>query len=57
MGSLSGLGAKELLVIVSVVLVGSILMLTQGCNLNAMMIRDSRVMDLGVDVGESALAC
>ncbi len=41
----------------SVVLAGSILMLNQGCNLNAMMIKDSRVMDLGVDVGESASAC
>lgn len=50
LGSLSGVGTDELLVVVPAVAVGIALMLTQGRHLNAMMIGDSHAMDLGVDV-------
>ncbi len=50
MGSLVNVGTDELLIIVPIVVVGSILMMTQCRNLNAMMIGDSHAMDLGVDV-------
>ena len=56
MGSLGGVGYKELAVVLPIVIIGIVLMLTQCRNLNAMMIGDSHAMDLGVDVRKVRIA-
>jgi len=50
MGSLSKVSWEEMAFAIPVIVVGSILMLAQSKNLNAMMLGDSHAMDLGVDV-------
>lgn len=50
MGSLANVEWDEMLFVIPIIVVGSIMMVTQSRNLNAMMLGDAHAMDLGVDV-------
>ncbi len=55
MGSLANVNWDEMVFAIPLIIIGSILMIIQSRNLNAMMLGDAHAMDLGIDVRKTRL--